>query len=169
MLKVPLDVAQDIPLPAVVANNPREEKIATEALENGREVSLIETPTKQATLSKYRSLIDKKVKSVSKASDTFGKGYRDLLTSRTTYSRDALVRAIKNHIGSIPQNSYAQALGAAARTQTASLNGSMGAVVFNNATYAPRATAEQRAAQQAALTANVPASPFGDTARALQF
>jgi hypothetical protein len=170
VLKVPLDVAQDIPLPAVVANNPREEKIVSEALDNGREVTLVSSPSKQATLSKYRSVIDKRVKSLTKASSTFGRGFRESLDSRTTYSRAALERAIKNHIGSVPQNSYAQALGAAARSQTASLNGSVGAVTFNNRTWAPRASQESRRAQQAAANESRVIAPAPDNvARALSF
>jgi hypothetical protein len=170
VLKVPLDVAQDIPLPAVVANNPREEKIVQEALESGKEITLVASPSKQATLSKYKSFIDKKVKSLSKPSDTFGKMYRDALTGTTTYSRAALERAIKNHISSVPQNSYARALGAAARNQTASLNASVGAITFNDPTRAPRATPEQRQAQAEANRATMPfAEAPQNTARTLNF
>jgi hypothetical protein len=170
VLRVPLDVAQDIPLPAVVANNPLEEKNVMEALDSGREVTLVSSPSKQATLSKYRSAIDKKVKSLTRASGTFGKGFRESLDSRTTYSRAALERAIKNHIGSVPQNSYAQALVAAARGQTASLNGSVGAVTFNDPTWAPRASQESRRAQQASANESRVIAPAPDNvARTLNF
>jgi hypothetical protein len=160
ILKVPRDVAQDIPIPAIVANNIKQEKQSIELLNKNNFQAVIDGNRDLSYLDDVKKRLD----------------FSDIEVDKKLGSTIAL--AIRDWKSTVDFAHTTQLLSSSLNAASA-WNGETGRTQFNRAAeliLAPKASASSRRAQQAAATASPSratglASTLGNTqvARALNF
>ena len=154
ILKVPRDVAQDIPIPAIVANNVKQEALSVDLLGKNNFQAVIDSAKGVRDLS-YLDSVKKRL------------DFSDIEVDNKLGS--TIAAAVRDWKSTVDFAHTTQLLSSSLNASSA-WNGETGRTQFNRAAellLAPKATASSRRAQQAAATATPGASsPGASPARA---
>lgn len=150
ILKVPRDVAQDIPIPAIVANNIRQEAQSIDLLNKNNFQAVIDGARGSRDLSEYDDV----------------KKRLDFSDIEVTKLGSTIAQAVREWKSTVDFANTTQLLSSSLNASSA-WNGETGRAQFNRAAeliLAPKASASSRKAQQAAATATPGAASPGRAA-----